>query len=302
LTAPAGAAQFGAAVTIADGVILVGAPDTEASGAVYVYVQDQDGFARSAVLHAASADGAAFGASVAMDGGRAIIGAPGIGNAYIYYGVLEGGAPKPVRTFSGLEEHFGSSVAIDGDVAAAGALGSKRRQREGSAHYTGGSGFAFVIETEIDLSLDVQPDHVSARVGSQFTVNAMVVNHDPTLTAHHVTLLPLNPVGVDVLSSSVDCDGEYVLDCDLGTLGPGLSREASFTFKIRSVPRSPFAGDSDTDILVEAFEADQNGSNESGATDVRIIAESPDSTGGGGALGSLWLLYLSWACFLRRRN
>ncbi|HET6725737.1 MAG TPA: hypothetical protein VFH85_07010 [Gammaproteobacteria bacterium] len=318
LTAPQGSAQFGAAVAVDDGVVLVGAPAAGGSGAAYVYVPDGGGFTRSAVLKAAPTDGAEFGTSVAMDDGRAIVGAPGISEAFLYYSVSSGDAPQLVKTLHGLSGEFsefgkraglhsGVSVAIDGDVAAVGADELKQNVEDTTDDYTH-SGSAYIIEPGIDLSVAVRPESVSAPVGTTITFTATVANHDPNLTAHHVTLThvfgDVAPFPLSFVSSSIDCgDAQGALppmsmNCELGTLAPGMSRNPAFTFKVMAFRQR--SSTIDVDFAVGADEADQNRHNDYA---VGVIHDPTESqSGGGGALGVFWLLILGGAYCLQRRH
>jgi FG-GAP repeat len=141
LTAPDGAANdtFGSSVAVDGDTALVGAPSHQVGsnayqGAAYVFVRsgstwNQQGGALTAL------DGAAndiFGSSVAIDGDTALMGAPSHqvgakalqGAAYVF--VRSGGAWSQrggALTASGgaANDSFGSSVALDGDMALIGA-------------------------------------------------------------------------------------------------------------------------------------------------------------------------------------
>jgi hypothetical protein len=284
-----------------------------------MYTQDQTGSAPSEAFTAVTADGADFGASVDVDDGRAIVGAPGINKAFIYYGVAAGGDPKLATTYEGLtgkfadgsdERHclrFGTSVAIDGDVAAVGADESAQKDDDSDSR----SGSAYIIEKSIDLSVAVRPDEVSVHKGDNAEFTLTVVNHDPALTAHHVTIAhmvgngiveSIVPIGDDFVSSSADCDvipGQ--VSCDLGTLGPEMSREPSVVVQV------VLGSDFQATFGVHAYEADQDENNNEDISDVHSSIKPqesdppPDSGGGGGALGFFWLLLLAGAWLKRRQ-
>jgi hypothetical protein len=308
--APPKAAQFGEAVAIDTGTILIGAPKTSGTGAVYAYVQNQGAFKRSAVLKEASADGAAFGTSIAMDHGRAIVGSPGINKAFIYYGLSDGGAPKLAKTFQGRSGytpfpeahglHFGASVAMDGTKAAVGADELGKKDIERIDH----NGSAYIIEDGVDLSVELRRKTIHTDFGNKITVTATVVNHDPELKAHDVTLAtyyndPL-PLNVFVSSSIDDCkqgglDNFYKLTCDMGTVGPKMTRGPSITLE---------AVKGGFDFHVYALEADQNKDNNKASIAIEPSLSDPDgdSDGGGGALGLSWLICLAVARSLGGRN
>jgi hypothetical protein len=138
-----------------------------------------------------------------------------------------------------------------------------------------------------------------------------VVNHDPALTAHHVTIAhmvgngiveSIVPIGDDFVSSSADCDvipGQ--VSCDLGTLGPEMSREPSVVVQV------VLGSDFQATFGVHAYEADQDENNNEDISDVHSSIKPqesdppPDSGGGGGALGFFWLLLLAGAWLKRRQ-
>ncbi|HET6725740.1 MAG TPA: FG-GAP repeat protein [Gammaproteobacteria bacterium] len=311
LPAPDGASEFGQSVALDGGVALIGAPAT-GSGEVYVFVEGDDGFALHAVLDSPSqTPDARFGASVDINQGRGIIGAPGINKAYIYFRLSRDGSPSLVRTFSGKvsydrevdARHFGSSVAIDGDEAAVGA------DELGQFH-----GQAFAVNTGINLSIAQRRlGDGTVDQGDKITFVATAVNHDPALTAHHVTVSFFHFYGDEYVSPPPVCKLNIWLDCDLGALGPGMSREVSITVK---TGKNPYDSVSTLGyaVHVRSVEGDQNFvDNNKDVTDVTIRNPSwnpppqpspPPSQandGGGGAIGLLWLLVLVGASLWPQR-
>lgn len=132
-------ALFGVAVAIHGDTIVVGAPfaDTAAiadTGAVYVFERDQfgpDNWGQVAKRTALDPDlGDRYGASVAIDGDTAVAGAPGKtgsrGAAYVLErnagGANAWGEVRKVKaSVSATFDGFADSVALDGDLLAAGA-------------------------------------------------------------------------------------------------------------------------------------------------------------------------------------
>ena len=127
---------FGTAVAIKDDLLIVGAPRADAngtdSGAVYVFKNDGGTWVQfEKILNPATVtpDGDFFGASVALDGDRIVVGAPradpGIAGA-VYAFVDTGTAIVPDGVIAPLDlmpgDEFGTSVAIDGDEVAIGAV------------------------------------------------------------------------------------------------------------------------------------------------------------------------------------
>jgi hypothetical protein len=124
--------EFGSAVAVSGDSIVVGAFEAEAAGAAYVFVRD-DGNAwtqQARLLAGDREQGAAFATAVALSGDTALIGAPhdsidlrrGQGSAYAF--VRSGGAWTQQAKFIAPDgadfDHFGRSVALDGDPAAPG--------------------------------------------------------------------------------------------------------------------------------------------------------------------------------------
>jgi len=118
-------ADFGAALSLAGNVLMVGAPGIGADvGEVHVYSFYAASWSLTQVLvPSVPIHEAEFGAAVAHSEGTALIGAPregeGLGSAYLY--TWEGTQWVEVeRLTPGLEEeeyNFGTSVAVDGPVA-----------------------------------------------------------------------------------------------------------------------------------------------------------------------------------------
>ena len=130
---PVDQAQFGHAVDLDDGRILVGAFGAQFVGQAYVFSHDGAEWNEDAILAADEDDAhnlAQFGVSVSLDGDRALIGAnlnnelgSGAGGAYVFQETDEGWELDQKLTASdGTGFYlFGSAVALDGDRALVGA-------------------------------------------------------------------------------------------------------------------------------------------------------------------------------------
>jgi hypothetical protein len=122
--------QFAASVAISNSTVVVGAPFHAANGAGYVFVRSGTSWSQQAELSAS--DGAAgdeFGVSVAIAGSLAVIGAENhnsnTGAAYVF--AASGSTWTPETELTAADgaggDFFGSSVAIYGSTALAGAPG-----------------------------------------------------------------------------------------------------------------------------------------------------------------------------------
>ncbi|HEX6133128.1 MAG TPA: choice-of-anchor B family protein [Longimicrobiales bacterium] len=131
---PAGSAPgdaFGAAIVLANGRALIGAPNQAApedgtlqrSGRVYEFALENGTWREAGTIAGEPEVNAAFGAALALDGGRLVVGAPGSevgrGVAYIYrHDSRSGMWSQPSRLMIGNGEsgdRFGTAVALAGD-------------------------------------------------------------------------------------------------------------------------------------------------------------------------------------------
>jgi hypothetical protein len=132
--------SFGASVATSGSAIVVGAPDHAGGGSAYVFTEPASSWVQTAELQGSdTAAGDTFGASVAISGTTSLVGAPGHlggGSAYVFSAPAGTWAQAAEivgsDTISG--DSFGSSVAISGTTAIAGA----------PAH--AGAGRAYVFE------------------------------------------------------------------------------------------------------------------------------------------------------------
>jgi hypothetical protein len=124
LTAPAhGFAQFlGTSVAVSGTTVVAGAPDSEAA---YVFVRSGTTWSQQAKLTGPGG----FGASVALSGLTAVVGSPaensGAGAAYVFTrsGTTWSQQAKLTAADGAADDSFGSSVALSGSTAVAGAPG-----------------------------------------------------------------------------------------------------------------------------------------------------------------------------------
>lgn len=137
----AGGDHFGSAVAINGTTVVVGAYNkthgaaSSAQGEAYVFVQSGSTWSQQAILTASDGTlGDTFGTSVAVSGNLALVGAPrktvgsqsGRGKVYVYSrtGTAWTEDLTPIAVSMGLAESgFGSSVSLDGALAAIGAPG-----------------------------------------------------------------------------------------------------------------------------------------------------------------------------------
>jgi hypothetical protein len=139
LSAPAAAFGFGSAVTVANGVIVVGAPR-----------EDQGGFTAAGAVHSFALNGVgawtglqrigcpqpavnrAFGSSVAIGQSTLVVGAPG-GSGGVYLSAPAGGGSfaSPVLRDScteAVDGALGAALAVDGRAVLAGAPDSQAQR------------------------------------------------------------------------------------------------------------------------------------------------------------------------------
>ena len=126
-----GGAGFGTAVSLSGDIAVVGSDEGLANRA-YVFVRSGSEWSQEAELAPDDGeDGDAFGWSVAVSGNAVLVGAPrhdgdGIERGAVYVFARDGGSwsqQTKLTEISGDDyAHFGTSVAIDGKVAVAGAV------------------------------------------------------------------------------------------------------------------------------------------------------------------------------------
>ncbi len=175
LTAPDGAGEgwwFGSAVAISGDVAVIGASEAARSvGRAYVYRYAGGAWNLEMVLQPQDGRPLAFGTAVAIDGARIVVGAPDsddgcapggscqAGSAYVFgYDHSTQSWTQEARLNAAVpltSEHFGSSVAIDGDVIAIG----------GRESHDVGKGCAYVFRFDVAAEEWVQEVRLVAADG-----------------------------------------------------------------------------------------------------------------------------------------
>ncbi len=123
---------FGATVFLREGILVVGAPEENGRGAVYVFESIDGSWTETARLSPSSlVAGDRFGTVVAYRGGLLVVGAPGTaserGAAYVFERLGdEWHAHEALVAVDGAaDDLFGKSVATDGAAVVVGATGSQ---------------------------------------------------------------------------------------------------------------------------------------------------------------------------------
>ncbi|MEY2806178.1 MAG: hypothetical protein RIR65_595, partial [Planctomycetota bacterium] len=129
-------AEFGAAVSLHDGRLAVGAPGEDGGrGAVYIWIEQAGAWSLQARVQPLELQpGDRYGSCVALHGARLVAGAPsravagldGAGSAWIHEQSLVGWQPVARLDGAAAEARLGSSVAIDATRAAIGAPGANQ--------------------------------------------------------------------------------------------------------------------------------------------------------------------------------
>ncbi|MEN0111640.1 MAG: FG-GAP repeat protein [Planctomycetota bacterium] len=174
--------RFGAAVAIADGVALVGAPEPEGDpgpfivgpvpagdGAAYLF-DAATGVQSSQLLADDGAAGDLFGSAVAIADGLALVGAPGhrtdgltlSGAAYLYDVATGAQLAKFTSPAAEAGGRFGASVALGGGFAVVGAY------LEDAAGLNSGAAYVFDLATLTLAASITPPDGSSFGLGSPF--------------------------------------------------------------------------------------------------------------------------------------
>ncbi len=141
--------HFGIAISVDGDRAIVGADGADdrgyQAGAAYVFLKGTDGWRQEGKLLAGDGgDGEQFGTAVHLDGDRAIVGSRGdvgngkqSGSAYVFarqeIGWME--VQKLFATGRSRNDHFGSSVWLDGDAAMVGARGDNQMGTMSGAAY-----------------------------------------------------------------------------------------------------------------------------------------------------------------------
>jgi hypothetical protein len=166
-----GAARFGAALAISDGVLLIGAPNAEGGGAVYRSELAGSGWSVLARLPLPARSGAELGAAIAASRGLALIGSPGAGSGAGEVRVLNivGGAQQVavlLRSGGLPADRFGSAVSLDETRALVSAGAALLGEGAVSVYRRSGPSL-----TEI-AQLDIDDGGISNRFGSALALTA----------------------------------------------------------------------------------------------------------------------------------
>ena len=173
--------NFGYSVAVSGSTAVVGAPDhmvgsNQDQGAAYVFAPSGGTWTQQAELTAS--DGAAsdqFGWSVAVSGSTAVVGAPGhwvgsngLGAAYVFVrsGTTWGQQAELTASDGVANDEFGSSVAVDGNTAVAGAPGHMvgLNVAQGAAYVFLQGGTAWKQQAELVASDGAAGDYLGSSV------------------------------------------------------------------------------------------------------------------------------------------
>lgn len=159
---------FGSSVSIDGETAIIGAPGDAVGGAAYVFHRTASNWSQEAILTASdAASGDNFGSSVSISGDTVLVGAPGdyfsTGAAYIFK--RNGGSWTELTRLTANDgvafDYFGSSVAIEGDVAIAGA---KDHYANGAVYVFGVDGNSWELEGQLTASDGSSGDKFGASV------------------------------------------------------------------------------------------------------------------------------------------
>ena len=249
---------FGAAVAISSDTAVIGAHgDDSSSGSVYVFTRSGTDWEQQAKLRAADAAGwDYFGYSVAISGDTLVAGAywdddqgAESGSAYVFTGSGSSWAQQAKLTAAdgAVEDYFGSSVAVSGDIAVIGAFqDDDDGARSGSAYRFVRSGSAWSQQAKLtaeDATEDGRFGYAVAISGDNVVIGAVfahgVSEYSGAAYMLGVAAYPTDedtPLSVDapgVLGNDTDPDGDtlsaiLVTDAAHGTLA--LAADGSFTY------------------------------------------------------------------------
>ncbi|MGE4070087.1 MAG: hypothetical protein AB7E72_02835 [Lysobacterales bacterium] len=163
------AARFGTAVAMADGVLLIGAPDADGSGAVYRSELSGNAWTALARLPLTARTGDQLGAAIAASRGLALIGTPGAGSGEVRLLRIAGGAQQlAVLTRPGglPADRFGSAVSLDETRALISAGAALSGEGVVSVYQRNGQTLAEIAQ------LDIANGGLSNRFGSALALTA----------------------------------------------------------------------------------------------------------------------------------
>lgn len=229
---------LGSSVSISGDYAVIGSPSNGPGGAAYVFFRNGPVWAQQAKLVAS--DGAAsdnFGTSVSISGNYIIIGAWGDdalfvdqGSAYIFTrsGTTWTEQAHLFATTPGLNDRFGSSVAISGDYAVVGAPldDVNGNATQGSAYFFVRSGSAWTMQDHVIGPLGASDDRFGTSVsihldyaiisapfddvgGNSNQGSAHVFTRVGTDWTHHRSLSAMNGSASDHFGQSVSIYGDW---------------------------------------------------------------------------------------------
>ncbi|HWS26319.1 MAG TPA: FG-GAP repeat protein [Xanthomonadales bacterium] len=148
------AAQFGAALAMADGELLVGAPAADGVGAVYRSIHSVAGWSAASRLALAATAQMELGAALAIADGVALVGAPGAAAGEVRVLTQVGGAWTQTAVLSASDgvagDRFGNALSVDAGRAAIGAVAALFS--EGKTYLYSRSGNAFTLADALDIA------------------------------------------------------------------------------------------------------------------------------------------------------
>ncbi len=183
------AEEFGGAVALSGSTLLVGAPNATTDvpivfGAAYVFDAVNGAWIERVRLAPSPPYGYGFGSAVALDQDTAVVGVPRVvgsdvdpaGAVYVFLRG-DGSWPQQARLTGGSTEPvaFGSAVAVEGDVLAAGAPGSSNAPGHGVVHVFGRSGSIWSPQAVVEASDGADKDRFGSAMaldGDRLVVGA----------------------------------------------------------------------------------------------------------------------------------
>jgi len=307
---------FGVSVAIDGDTILVGASAEDErgsfAGATYVFTGSDGNWTQQQKLLAA--DGAArdyFGVSMAIDGDTVVVGAPGdddkgtdAGSAYVFTrtGSVWIEEQKFLAADGAAADHFGVSMAIDGDTVVVGASWDDQNGDKGSAYVFTRTGSVWTEEQKF-LAADGAADDLfgwSVAIDGDMVVvgayrdddkgsssgSAYVFQRIGSMWVRQDKLLAADGVANDLFGVSVAIDGDTVVVGAYGDDDKGLTSGSAYVFQRgagdvwleqeKLTATAGAAGDwfgravayNGSDLLVGAYGSDDPLANDSGAVHV----------------------------------
>ena len=178
---------FGEAVAVSFGTFVVGAPQDDDAGSVYVFVESSGVFTFQAKLTATvPAAGDAFGASVAVQGDRVLVGAPGrnAGSGAVFVFERSGTSWTETDEFAAADtdpgDEFGRAVALAGDdlTTSAPVQGRMIVGAPNDSDVVAGGGAAYVFDDLAGVWTEVgKLTDAAAMAGDGFGASVDILGH-----------------------------------------------------------------------------------------------------------------------------